>query len=353
MKITKIPGFGNYGQYIDDLDFNTISDDEWMEIGKLHLKNLLTIFRNTNITKDQYYQRITQFGEGKSSLRGYFEKKYGRRPNAFDPASLDGLDHQDKLHFETRKYTLEKTEGGNFLTRVYGVKDANGNMLGSFDSGDLGWHSNESSRLTFSPEVALLGSQNMLGSATGFIQTADYYESLSESFRNELNEMVLIHRYTPGKINQAELTDEGSRLAIQLNFCPIDGAEVPLVITSPGGIRGLHYTVNTADGVKDMTKKESDKLFARINKELFIEKYIYDHWYTVDNDLLLLDNSITLHRRRNGSENRKMYRIQYDPDYLLDSPWYPYDLSPYREQYMNDIQELVKILNLKNYKIPV
>lgn len=45
MKITKIPGFGNYGQYIDNVDFTTLTDEEWLEIGRLHLKNLLTIFR--------------------------------------------------------------------------------------------------------------------------------------------------------------------------------------------------------------------------------------------------------------------------------------------------------------------
>jgi alpha-ketoglutarate-dependent taurine dioxygenase len=353
MKITKIPGFGNYGQYIDDLDFNTITDEEWAEIGRSHLKNLLTIFRNTNITKDQYISRITQFGPLKSSIRGYFKKKYGRIPDSLDPASLEGIDEQDKIFFESKKYMLEETEGGNFLTRVTGAKDKDGHMLGFFDSGDLGWHSNESSQITFSPEVALLGSENMIGSATGFVQTADYYESVSDSFRSELDEMVMVHSFTPGKINAAELTDAGMRRQIQLSFCPVNGAEVPLVVTSPGGIRGLHYTINTADHIKGMTKEQSNRIFKQIDDALFTDQYTYYHHYQHNNDLVLFDNSITLHSRVGGAPDRKAYRFQYDPSRLLDAAWHPYDAGPYRDFYVSETQELVKLMSLPNFKVPV
>ena len=48
MKISKIPGLGNYGVYVDDVDFNHNTDEEWMEIGQLYLKNLVVIIRKTN-----------------------------------------------------------------------------------------------------------------------------------------------------------------------------------------------------------------------------------------------------------------------------------------------------------------
>jgi hypothetical protein len=34
MKVSKIPGLGSYGLFIDDVDFATLSDEEWFEIGQ-------------------------------------------------------------------------------------------------------------------------------------------------------------------------------------------------------------------------------------------------------------------------------------------------------------------------------
>ena len=85
MKISKIPGFGSYGQYIDDVDFTTLSNEEWLEIGKSHLKNLVTIFRNhKGLTNDEYIERIAKFGPTKGSVRASIAKKYGRLIDAFD-----------------------------------------------------------------------------------------------------------------------------------------------------------------------------------------------------------------------------------------------------------------------------
>jgi hypothetical protein len=39
MKVSKIPGLGRFGIFIDDVDFEHMSDDQWMEIGRLHLEN--------------------------------------------------------------------------------------------------------------------------------------------------------------------------------------------------------------------------------------------------------------------------------------------------------------------------
>ena len=50
MKISKIPGLGRFGVFVDDVDFKTITEEEWLEIGKLHLENLVTIIRDCNLT---------------------------------------------------------------------------------------------------------------------------------------------------------------------------------------------------------------------------------------------------------------------------------------------------------------
>lgn len=354
MKITPMNGFGSYGQFIDDADFDNITDEEWMDIGRRHLKCLLTIFRNPKMTPDQWNDNIYKFGPGKSGSRMIHQKKYGRVPDALDPSTWEGLDADDLMSMQTKKYMIEETEGGNVLSRVTGERTEDGHLMGAFDEGDLGWHHNESGLIHFTPEVTLKGNNDMIGSATGFLQTVDYYESVSESFRSELDEMVLLHKYKPGAINEAEVNHDGMRYQMHMGFCPEDDAEVPAVCVSPGGARGLHWGVNTAYKIKGMSQSESDKLFDTINKELFVDEYIYDHHYKHDSDMLMFDNSVCLHRRLGGIPKRKAYRIQYEPSNLMDEPYYPFAHMPeYNRAYIEKTNELADLLQLKNFKRPV
>jgi alpha-ketoglutarate-dependent taurine dioxygenase len=351
MKITKIPGLGSRGHYIDNLDFDNITDDEWMEIGKFHLTDLVTILRNVKITKDQYFNRFKQWGPyiGATNSRKHFQKKYGKDFDGRNPEhyKLFNVSLEDERYIKMKQFYIEHTDDGNTLTRVTGKKDENGNPYGVFSAGELYWHSNESSVLNFTPGVALMGGESMVGSSTGFLQTANYYESISESFRSELNEMVLIHSYKIGGINELEKEDSAFSANIRAEFAPRENSEVPLVITSPGGILGLHYTLNTVVGIKGMTKSESDRVFAEIDRELLTEKYIYDHMYQQDNDICLFDNSITLHRRRHpGNPNRLAYRVQYYPNNLITSPWHPYKQKEYYDQHQEEMLELKNILEL-------
>jgi len=61
MKITKIPGLGSRGIYIDDVDLNHISDEEWLEIGHLYMQNLVTILRNVTVTKERYPELMAKW----------------------------------------------------------------------------------------------------------------------------------------------------------------------------------------------------------------------------------------------------------------------------------------------------
>ena len=62
MKISKIPGLGRFGVFIDDVDFDNITNEEWQEIGKLHLEKLVTIIRNTNLNTFRYEELILKLG---------------------------------------------------------------------------------------------------------------------------------------------------------------------------------------------------------------------------------------------------------------------------------------------------
>jgi alpha-ketoglutarate-dependent taurine dioxygenase len=229
----------------------------------------------------------------------------------------------------------EFSEAGSRVIRVSGLKDETGRPLGMFQEGELLWHSNESGTLTFTPGVALYAKENVVGSATGFITTPDYYESVSNAFRSELDEMIIRHEFTPGKINPG--LNEAQDGIMHKNMCP-EPTELPLVIQSPKGIRGLHYSINTINSIKGMTQSESQAVFDQINKTLFVEKYMYDHWYEQDNDLCLFDNSVTLHRRLGGITNRLCYRIQYQYSTLIPY-WNPYLKEPFISDYNRTIDE--------------
>lgn len=354
MKVSKIPGLGRFGIFIDDVDFKNLTDEEWMEIGQLHLDNLVTIIRDTKLEPLEYAGWMRKWGSARDLFGYRLRKKY----NTWTSKLFDEIDNPDsEIDDDDREFVRTLKDFTVFhngkpteLARVSGAKRPNGRPLGMFSTGELLWHSNESGNLCFTPAVSLLAYENTVGSSTGFVTTTDWYEEQSESFRSELDEMILIHKFTPGKINPGAPLEQDK--VVYRNMCPVDDTELPMVIQSPGGITGLHYTVHTVDRVKGMSREESQKLFDYINKTLFVDRFIYDHWYKNEGDLCLFDNSIVLHRRLGDITNRMCYRIQYDYEQILKQPWIPYNSEPFRSEYVTTITDVANTMNKTNYKIP-
>jgi len=352
MKISKIPGLGRFGVFIDDVNLQTITDDEWMEIGKIHLESLVTIIRNTNLTHERYSSLIGKWGENRYSYDATLLKKYNET-NFFalimralkDDATMEPRDIE---YFKMVQRIMLNSNSS--IIKVSGQKDENGKPMGLFAEGELLWHSNESGSLTHVPGVSLLAVENVIGSATGFVTTTDWYESQTESFRSELDEMICIHEFTPGKINPG--LNEVQDSIMYGNMCPVNGIEIPLVIQSPGGIRGLHYSVNTISSIKGMSREQSEKIFSIINNGIFTENNIYDHWYQSNSDLCLFDNTITLHRRLGDIKKRLCYRCQFDYTNLQHGPYIPYFQEPYISKYVQNIHDIVNTVGLKTFKLP-
>jgi len=340
MKISKIPGLGRFGIFIDDVDFKNLTDDEWIEIGKLHLNSLVTIIRDTGLRPKEYQDWMSKLGHSRSLAFHRLRLKYNLE--VYD-LFLNYKDPTFPIEDEDREYirkVMNMVEGSGITLRISGKKDANGDPIGMFAEGELLWHSNESGNICFTPGVSLLGGENMIGSSTGFATTVDWYEEQSESFRSELDEMILIHKFTPGRINPGLNAKQDE--VMYRNMCPEDNVEIPLIRQSPGGWKGLHYSQNTIDHIKGMSKEESRKIFDRIEKGIFSEDNVYDHWYQSETDLCLFDNSITQHRRLGDIKGRLAYRIQYDYDNLLEEPYQPYLQEPFISQYNNEINEAKK-----------
>lgn len=355
MKISKIPGLGRFGVFIDDIDFANITTEEWMEIGKIHLESLVTIIRNTGLNQFEYQKLMYQWGTPRNTTSFSLNKKYNssflelaNRVKNNDTS----IDTDDAKWIQTMLNMVENDSNGNPTTmlKVTGRRTKTGDPLGMFAEGELLWHSNESGTLTFAPGVSLLAAEGVVGSATGFATTTDWYEKQSDSFRSELNEMIMIHNFTPGKINPGLRNDQD--FIMYRNMCPVDGTRIPLVIKSPGGIQGLHYSPNTAASIEGMSKAESNKFINKLEKELFVSEYTYDHWYQNDSDLCLFDNSITQHRRLGGITNRLCYRIQYDYTRLQTDPYIPYYQEPFISDYKKQIRDIVKHIGIDDFKLP-
>lgn len=355
MKISKIPGLGRFGIFIDGVDFEHLTDEEWSEIGKLHLQNFVTIIRDCNLKWQHQPEWLMKFGDTRYGIRYNILKKYpGKTWSDVVQLALDNspeIEDIDKLRLSNiaRMQEIDPNTGRHVM-RVSGKRDDDGHPVGMFAEGELEWHSNESGTLTFTPGVALLSGEGMVGSATGFLTTPDYYENVSNSFRSELDEMILIHRFTPGKINPGLRLEQDE--VMHANMCPVDDIEIPIVMRSPGGIVGLHYSINTIYSIKGMTKDESDSVFKEINKHLFVDEYIYDHWYKGNNDFCLFDNSITLHRRLGDTTNRLAYRVQHDYSNLQEDFWQPYLHEEYAEKYKAEIIDFVTTSGIKDFRLP-
>ena len=80
------------------------------------------------------------------------------------------------------------------------------------------------------------------------------------------------------------------------------------------------------------TVKESQTFFDAIRKSLFQEKYIYRHKYQTDNDLLIFDNTITLHNREGQTKDRLAFRIPNDYSKLRDD-YNPYIQEPFKSDF--------------------
>ena len=308
MRLNNIPNLEGYGVFIDDLDFNDLSRDKWMSLGRLQMEKLVMVIRKTGLNVNHFHHVMKMWGKCRQN--------YAAR----------------EVEPEVKK---EYARIGGHAKTGHIVRVAEKNGL--FGSGDLLWHSNESGDIAFTPGVALLGDHGMTKSATGFMVTSPYYYSLSESMRSELDEMVLIHNFQEGKIN---VNDENN--VVYKNMCPEPETEIPLVIQSPAGIKGLHFPYNTTTRIKDYPIEESVRLLEEIKFKL--TQYYYDYWWENDDDLLIFDNSIVQHRRLGDTTDRLCYRYQFDYSYLqyrvTGKPYMPYLQEPYISRYKAKMGEI-------------
>ena len=352
-RITNIPNLEGYGVFVDDINFKNLSRQEWMDLGKLSMQKLVMIIRSTGLDSRSFHQVIKKWGKDRQNYAATLFAKYPWANGQVDQiiASTEVSEEEKKIIREFQRVGGCNRKTGNTL-RVSG-KRVNGQRIGMFADGELLWHSNESGDIAFTPAVALLGAENMTNSATGFMVTTPYYYSVSDSFRSELDEMILIHNFMPGKINPG-LNEPQDNLMYK-NMCPDPDTEIPLVIQSPAGVKGLHYSFNTVTGIKGMSNQEAKKVLAEVRKGL--DPYTYDYWWENDDDLLIFDNSIVQHRRLGDTTNRLCHRYQFDYTYLqykvTKKQYVPYFQEPYKSRYTDKMNIIGEMLKHEGGSLPV
>ena len=318
MKITPIPELKGYGVFVDGLDIKQLTRDQWMSLGKLQMEQLVMVIRNTGININHFHKVMKMWGKCRQN---YAAKEEHSSEIAKEYARIGG--HAKTGHI---------------------VRVAENNGL--FGSGELLWHSNESGDIAFTPGVALLGDHGMKKSATGFMVSSPYYYSLPESFRSELDELILIHNFQEGKINA---NDENN--VVYKNMCPDPETEIPLVIQSPAGIKGLHFPYNTTTRIKDFSQEDSIRILNELRWGL--SSYTYDYWWENDDDLVIFDNSIVQHRRLGDTTDRLCYRYQFDYTYLqykvTGKPYMPYLQEPYISRYKEKMADITKVFPVFGY----
>jgi len=353
IRITNIPNLEGYGVFVDDIDFRSLTRTEWMDLGKLSMQKLVMIIRSTGLDSRSFHQVIKKWGKDRQNYAATLFARYPWANGQIDHiiASTEVPEEEKNIIREFQRVGGCNQKTGNTL-RVSGKK-INGQRIGMFADGELLWHSNESGDIAFTPAVALLGAENMTNSATGFMVTTPYYYSVSDSFRSELDEMILIHNFVPGRINPG-LNDPQDNLMYK-NMCPDPDTEIPLVIESPAGIKGLHYSFNTVTGIKGMSNLEAKKVLAEIRKGL--DPYTYDYWWENDDDLLIFDNSIVQHRRLGDTTNRLCHRYQFDYTYLqykvTKQNYIPYSQEPYRSRYVDKMNLIGEMLKHEGKSFPI
>lgn len=335
MKVSKMPGFGSYGAIVDD--FNWDDPSSYIELQEINLKSLVTVVRGNG---QDNFRSLSKNARHTFSVRSPSAKwmtKYGsdwkNKLTESEKKSVSSIDNwADGLTHESPGWS-----------RVSGKLDNQGRVTGAFGDTSLTWHVDEPGSLMFYPLVALYGAEHMHTSATSFIQTADWYAGLSESFRSELNDLVAVYDMTKTQYG----IDEINRDIIITNQGAAGRVEMPLVTKNPVGIPGIRYGTQITKFV-DVPQKEADAIINKIKKEIFDPKYAYDYWWEHERgDFVMLDNSITIHERKVRSDldmsqelrQRVAYRATADYTGYLD--YDPFLIESFNAQRKKQIHELI------------
>ncbi len=188
-------------------------------------------------------------------------------------------------------------------------KDKDGNKLGMFGGGELGWHSNGNSRhLIDKILISLYCIEGDVNTTLSICNTSDPFYDLSEDEQQYWKSIKIRLKFQNDTMYH--LDD--------------DDPELEFMSKNKGSIRSLvgqhphtnrfyfyfpyHFIVKAWEGKKEIDHKE---MIERLKPIIFQSKYQFHHVFA-NADLLLMDQFTTLHRRSPVMGNRLLWRIAGD-----------------------------------------
>jgi taurine dioxygenase len=274
-RMTVVPARHAFGAEIEDVDLQTIDNDDFSSIYRAWLDHSVLLFRGQILTDDDLIAFSEKFGE------------------------LDWAPVQESW----RRFVEGHPE-------IYVVSNVikNGEPIGSLGAGEAAWHT-DMSYLPDPPKASILYALEVppVGGNTYFCNMYRAYELLPEELKRRTERLVLKH---DGTYNSGGYVRQG--VAAADNPITSRGAFHPLVCTHPEAKRRALYLGRRRNAYIDgLSLQDSESLLDQLWSYATREEFAWRNEWRVG-DLVLWDNRCTMHRRDSFDETarRIMHRTQ-------------------------------------------
>jgi taurine dioxygenase len=273
--MTVVPARHAFGAEIEDVDLQTIDNDDFSSIYRAWLDHSVLLFRGQILTDDDLIAFSEKFGE------------------------LDWAPVQES----GRRFVEGHPE-------IYVVSNVikNGEPIGSLGAGEAAWHT-DMSYLPDPPKASILYALEVppVGGNTYFCNMYRAYELLPEELKRRTERLVLKH---DGTYNSGGYVRQG--VAAADNPITSRGAFHPLVCTHPEAKRRALYLGRRRNAYIDgLSLQDSESLLDQLWSYATREEFAWRNEWRVG-DLVLWDNRCTMHRRDSfdPTARRIMHRTQ-------------------------------------------
>lgn len=240
---------GNFGNVVSDIDIPTVVDEELRELLTCLYANRFLVLKTSGLSKDEY-------------------RNFARRIGDPIPLSRDAdfpeIAHISNLETSTTKSRL----------------------------GAAHWHTDQSFRKTVSSVTMLYSAQApVTGGETKFCDMAAAYDSLTESKKLEIEDLVVEHRHGIS----VSAPDGDHKPLPPPGWNPEYTVFHPLVRRHPEtGQKTLYAVTGTAQGIRGMPQHEATALLKTLSAHVLKSQYTTSYRHQ-KHDIVMWDNPTVMH----------------------------------------------------------
>jgi len=297
MKTTRL----NYGAVeVLDFDITNFTKEDSDNIRELLLKELIVVIRQQDTNSLNYARLIHEIG-GMAN--------WNQMHTDFDGNSIGGFSEYPNIYEwdKDKFFPIQSVTG----------KKSNGKFNGLFPLGKLDWHCNLNGP-DRADGVALQGIKGVEGTQTSWMNTAIALQEMPIDLYERVKGKYADFYYNP--LNWADIFNESQRKFMMENR---HHYRMWLEQENAGGVKGIYLYTNNDCSING----DDGSLFEELKEYFFQEKFMYHHDWQVG-DIVLSDQLLTLHKRRQEVdsvfEQRVLNRITFrlsnvgDPLYIVE-----------------------------------